>query len=79
MRSRLVRRSARLIADFVIGSLLPDHQTAMAFATNHSIPVDDGDSARWASAQDCLAVRSASGISVRRRRWPYDRLDRPRR
>jgi len=32
-------------ADFVIGSLLPDHQTAMAFATNHSIPVGDGDSA----------------------------------
>lgn len=29
-----------------------------------------------ASASGC---RSASGISVRRRRWPYDRLDRPRR
>jgi hypothetical protein len=40
MRSRLVRRSAQLIADFVIASLLPDQQTAMAFATNHSIQVD---------------------------------------
>ncbi len=58
MRSRLVRRSAQLIADFVIGSLLHDHQTAMAFATNHLIPVDDGDSARWARVRDCLAERS---------------------
>jgi hypothetical protein len=36
----MVRRSAQLIADFVIGSLLPDHQTAVASATNQSIQVD---------------------------------------
>jgi hypothetical protein len=72
MRSRLVRRSAQLIADFVIGSLLPDHQTAMAFATNHSIQVDDGDSARWARARDCLAERSACEASNPFAGWSLD-------
>jgi hypothetical protein len=70
MRSRLVRRSAQLIADFVIGSLLPDHQTAIAFATNHSIPVDDGDSACWARARDCLAERSICDTRAPQERVP---------
>jgi hypothetical protein len=47
MRSRLVRRSAQLILDFVIASLLPDHQTAMAYVTNHS---------------DCVAERWTMGL-----------------
>jgi hypothetical protein len=31
MRSRLVRRFAQFTADFMIASLLPDHQTADGF------------------------------------------------